>query len=89
MTSMVSEVPLSGGPPPSLATTMPSVTTHIPTPTLNNVTPPLFPNDGRPNPPISPSIPLFFPNVGGLNNAGYSFLPNPYTSQTSNDKQYP
>ncbi|CAH1447938.1 unnamed protein product [Lactuca virosa] len=76
-TGTVSEVPPSGGPPPSLATVAPSVTTHIPIPTLNSVTPSLFPNDGGPNTPISPSIPLYFPNTGGLNNVGYSFLPPP------------
>ncbi|CAH1449263.1 unnamed protein product [Lactuca virosa] len=75
--SLVSEVPPSGGPSPSLTTAAPSVTIHIPIPTLNSVTPPLFPNDDRPNPPISPSILLFFPSIGGLNNAGYNFLPPP------------
>ncbi|CAH1449606.1 unnamed protein product [Lactuca virosa] len=77
MTGAASEAPPSGGPPPSLATAAPSVTTHIPIPTLNSVTPPLFHNDGGPNPPISPPIPLCFPNTGRLNNVGYSFLPPP------------
>ncbi|CAI9302841.1 unnamed protein product [Lactuca saligna] len=76
-TGAASEAPPSGGSLPSVATVVPSVTTHIPILTLNSVTPPLFPNDGGPNRPISPPIPLFFPNTGGLNNIGYSFLPPP------------
>ncbi|CAI9279683.1 unnamed protein product [Lactuca saligna] len=77
MTDVVFEVPLSVVPSTSLATVTPSVTTHIPIPILNNITPPLFPNNVGPNPPISPYIPLFFTNASGLNNVNYSFLSPP------------
>ncbi|CAH1438702.1 unnamed protein product [Lactuca virosa] len=72
MTGAASEAPPSGGPPPSLATAASFVTTYTPIPILNSITPPLFPNDGRRNPPTLPPITLFFPN-----NAGFSFLPLP------------
>ncbi|CAH1428198.1 unnamed protein product [Lactuca virosa] len=86
-TGTVSETPSSGGPPPSLAEATPSVTTqkHIPIPTRNSVTTPLFPNFGGPNPFTPPPIPLFFPNTAGPSNAGYSLLPPPI--HTTNEPQ--
>ncbi|CAH1412678.1 unnamed protein product [Lactuca virosa] len=75
------EAPPSGG--LAAATSSVIVQNRTPIRIVNYATPSLFPNDGGPNPYITPPMPPFFPNTSGLSSASYSHLPPP--AQTTNE----